>query len=168
MVAEFGDELDTSKIRRVATQRAEESEEAEAAGKGPGTQSAVAPTARPETVSIDEIVELKVQIKTLEKGSEALAEKLAAAQQDAENARRMVKRLEDAIAAENAPNKLENLIKEIAFEAAEQDKEFAKLLERVEMTDMPIAMSRALENICRAVLRIQDERVPLADLLAEL
>jgi len=168
LVAEFGDDLDASRVKRLAARPPEENLEAGSANRRVASGSPDAPSQRAATASVDDFVELKVQIKTLERQSKALEEALATARQDAEIARSMAKRLEDAMAAENASDRIDKLVKEIALEAAEQDGEFATLLARVEISDMPIALARRLEEECRRVLRVDDERVALADLLAEL
>lgn|GEM_PF-6330830 len=160
LVAEFGDELDIQvekaeealpQLRPEVTYRVPERADEE--------QGAAAPA--PRTIDIEEYVELRVKAEKLE-------EQLKAALLDRDAARDTAKAVQEALETRNAGETLDRLVKDIAVEAAMHDKEFASLLARIEIRDMPIALARRLEEECRRLLRVSDERISFADLLSEI
>ena len=159
LIAEFGDELDlqagkaeeaSPRLRPAPPTRVPEHVES--------AQGATTPASR--TIDIEEYVELRVK-------SEKLEEQLKSALLDLEMARNTAKKVQAALETRNAGETLDRLAKEVAVEAAAHDQEFASLLERVEIRDMPIALARRLEEECRRLLRVSDERISFADLLSE-
>jgi len=168
LVAEFGDELDLSKIKGGASKPSRQKCRPVDGDGGVAAQIVPTASARPGTAELDNLVELRVQIKTLERDKQELVDELESARAETAAARGIAKRLQDAMASRKESDTVEQLVKEVALDAANHDRDFAALLGRVEVVDMPIALARCLEGECRRILRIEDERVRLADLLDDL
>jgi len=161
LIAEFGDELDMSHVGIAEIAHPKTQREVNSAFTAATKKSLKAGMETPQAIGIEDYVELRVKLEKLEA-------ELQTAISDRDAAQETARQVQEALETRNANESLDHFVKAVAAEATMNDVEFTLLLEHIEIRDMPIALARQLEEECRKLLRVNDERTSFADLLADI
>jgi hypothetical protein len=111
--------------------------------------------------SLQELAALRAQVEILQRERDSARAEVVEARLMAEAT------MKGTMAASSGASECNEHIKKVALDAAEGDKTFARLLDQVEIVELPVTLARGLEDEFGRILRIR-EPAALVDMIPEM